>query len=204
MTEKPALVYQFKVSLDGIKPTIWRRIQVPAGYSFWELHVAIQDAMGWEDYHLHDFEIKNPDTQTLVRIGIPAEDLDWSRDTLAGWDVKIADYFNEKNRVAKYGYDFGDGWMHRIRLEKIESSQPNRKYPLCLSGERSCPPEDIGGVGGYESFLEIIRNPKHIEHERMLEWVGGEFDPEKFEADKIEFCDPRVRWNTAFGEEGAG
>jgi hypothetical protein len=204
MIKQPALVYQFKISLQGIKPSIWRRIQVPADYSFWDLHVAIQDAMGWEDYHLHEFEFRDSDLQTPLRIGIPDDDFDWSRDTPAEWEVKIPDYFTENNRSAKYLYDFGDGWLHRIKFEKVESSIPTRVYPICLEGERACPPEDIGGTGGYESFLKIIQDPKHHEYERMLEWVGGEFDPEKFEAEKVEFCDPRERWNTVFGQESAG
>jgi hypothetical protein len=200
MTEKTALVFQFKISLAGIKPPIWRRIQVPADYSFWDLHVAIQDAMGWDDCHLHEFRFKNTDKQALLRIGFPDEQFDWSRETLAGWEVIISDYFNEKNQLATYLYDFGDGWMHRIRLEKIESSQSGRVYPLCLSGKRACPPDDVGGTWGYENLLVIIQDPTHKEHERMLEWVGGEYDPEDFDAKKVEFSDPDQRLLAAFNE----
>lgn len=204
MDSQSAMVYQFKISLDGIKPPIWRRIQVPANYSFWDLHIAIQDAMGWDDYHLHEFKLKNSETQSLLRIGIPDDDFDWSRETLAGWEVKISDHFTENKRSAYYLYDFGDGWLHRIKLEKIESAIPLRDYPICLAGKRACPPEDVGGYGGYESFLKIIENPAHDEYERMLEWVGGEYDPEKFEFEKVKFSDPGQRWNAAFHEKDAG
>jgi len=200
MIGKSVLVFQFKITLEGIKPPIWRRIQVPADYSFWDLHVAIQDAMGWDDYHLHEFKILDPNIQTTLRIGIPDEDFDCSQEMLAGWDVYISDYFNEKNPLATYIYDFGDGWTHRIRLEKIESLLPDRNYPLCLSGKRACPPEDVGGIWGYENFLDIIRDPKHEEHERMLEWVNGGYDPENFETGKVEFSDPNERWKFAFLE----
>jgi hypothetical protein len=200
MIHQPKVVYQFKISLDGIKPTIWRRIQVPAEYSFWDLHVAIQDAMGWDDYHLHEFEMKDPETQETVRIGIPDDEIDWGRETVAGWDVKIPDYFTENNRLAKYLYDFGDGWLHRVRFEKAEISIPTRVYPVCLAGKQACPPEDVGGIWGYESFLNIIRDPTHEEYEEMLEWAGEEFDPNRFEPDKVKFCDPAERWNTAFNE----
>jgi len=202
MRQQSQQVFQFKITLNGISPAIWRRIQVPGDYSFWDLHVAIQDAMGWLDYHLHEFELKQPGSQTRVRIGIPDEDFDWSRKTLAGWVVAIADYFTEANRTALYTYDFGDSWVHQIKLESIESGSPQEKYPACIGGERACPPEDVGGVWGYESFLEIIQDPEHEEYEEMLSWVGGEFDPESFDPQEVRFDDPRERWNLAFGDEG--
>jgi hypothetical protein len=202
MRQQSQQVFQFKITLNGISPAIWRRIQVPRDYSFWDLHVAIQDAMGWLDYHLHEFELKHPDSQTIVRIGIPDDDFDWNRETLAGWVVAIADYFTEANRTAIYTYDFGDGWVHKIELERIESGSPQKKYPACIGGERACPPEDVGGVGAYESFLEIMQDPEHEEHEEMLAWVGEEFDPESFDPQEVRFEDPRERWNAAFGEEG--
>jgi hypothetical protein len=202
MTRQSQQIFQFKITLNEISPTIWRRIQVPGDYSFWDLHVAIQDVMGWLDYHLHEFELKHPDSQTTVRIGIPDEDFDWSRETLAGWVVAIADYFTEANRTAVYTYDFGDSWVHQIELERIDSRSPQKKYPLCIGGERACPPEDVGGVWGYESFLEIIQDPEHEEYEEMLAWVGGEFDPGSFDPNEVRFDDPRERWNMSFGEEG--
>jgi len=200
MKRQSQQVFQFKITLNEIAPTIWRRIQVPGNYSFWDLHVAIQDAMGWLDYHLHEFELKHPDGHTIVRIGIPDEESAWSRETLAGWRVPIADYFTEANRTASYTYDFGDTWVHQIEFEGIESRSPQKEYPRCIGGERACPPEDVGGDGGYESFLEIIRDPEHEEHERMLTWVGGEFDPESFDPQEVIFDDPRERWDLSFGE----
>jgi hypothetical protein len=204
MTKKAALVYQFKISLDGIKPTIWRRIQVPGNYSFWDLHVAIQDAMGWEDYHLHEFQIRKPGTQELMRIGIPDDDFDWSRETLPDSEIKISEYFTNENRIARYEYDFGDGWIHKIIFKKALEKESGQKYPKCIAGKRACPPEDVGGIGGYYSFLEIIGDPNHLEHERMLEWVGEEYDPEEFEPGEVKFWDPRRRWDIAFGKEDAG
>ena len=199
MKDQSVLVFQYKIHLDEITPTIWRRIQVPGIYSFWDLHVAIQDAMGWQDYHLHEFELLSLDTQSLVRIGIPDEDYEWSRDTLPGWKVALSDYFNEENQAAKYTYDFGDNWIHWITLEKIEPANPESGYPNCIGGERAFPPEDVGGTHGYESFLEIIRDPDHHDHQQMLEWVGIEFDPEHFDPHEVWFDDPAERWKFAFG-----
>ena len=190
-------VYQFKITLQETKPPIWRRIQVPETYTFWDLHIAIQDAMGWNDYHLHEFDVKKPGLRNEVRIGIPERDLD--TEFLPGWKQKIADYFSMENRTAAYIYDFGDDWVHTITLEKILPRKMKTKYPLCIKGKRACPPEDVGGVYGYEEFLQIIRNPKHKEHKSMLKWIGGNFDPEQFDVNKIHFDNPDKRLKMIMG-----
>jgi len=169
-------VYQFKITLKGVRPPIWRRIQVPEFYTFWDLHVAIQDAMGWLDYHLHEFEIIKPSTGLEVNIGIP--DDDFGREVLSGWKTKIAKYFSMRNRLSSYTYDFGDNWEHAVRLEKILPRDENMGYPRCIAGRRACPPEDCGGVWGYERLHEIINDPESDEYEETLEWVGGIFEPE--------------------------
>lgn len=193
MAKKIERVYQFKITLKGIKPPIWRRIQVPETYSFWDLHVAIQDSFGWLDYHLHNFEIINPRTGELEEIGIPDEDGWGSVEILAGWKRKISRYFSENSKKANYTYDFGDDWNHDVRLEKILPRDPDSKYPVCTGGKRACPPEDCGGPWGYEDFLEIIMDPGHEEHDEMLEWAGGHFDPEEFDMTEIQFDDPEER-----------
>jgi hypothetical protein len=185
-------VYQFKVSLKGIRPPIWRRVQVPETYSFWDLHTAIQDAMGWSDYHLHHFEIENPQTGMVEEIGIPDEEGWGEVDILPGWDHKISKYFSNTMKKARYIYDYGDDWEHDIKLEKILISDPKSKYPLCTGGKRACPPEDCGGIWGYYDFLEIIMDPGHERYEDMLEW-GGDFDPEHFDMNEVRFDDPAMR-----------
>jgi len=191
MKKKFNLVYQFKITLKGIKPPIWRRIQIPETYTFWALHVAIQDAMGWGDYHLHEFEVVYPSTGLKVNIGIPDEE--FGREILPGWKHKITDYFSMENQSANYVYDFGDNWEHKIQLEKILPRDENIQYPVCTAGKRACPPEDCGGVWGYEEFLEAIRDPQHEQHEEMLEWIGGKFDPEHFYPEEVIFEDPDER-----------
>ena len=202
MKRKFDRVYQFKITLKYIKPPIWRRIQVPENYSFWDLHVAIQDSMGWLDYHLHEFEIIDPSTGMKVNIGLPIDDdFDIGEEVIPGWKAKIADYFTMNNKRAHYEYDFGDGWEHIIELEKILPRKKGITYPVCTGGKRACPPEDVGGTGGYEDFLKIITNPDHEEYEEMIQWAGGPFDPEHFDPEEVIFDDPQERWEFAFGDE---
>ena len=146
MKKKFKKVYQFKITLKDIKPPVWRRIQVPESYTFWELHVAIQDAMGWLDYHLHIFEIINPSKDMKEEIGVPDEDFESDTKTLPGRKLKIADYFSMDNAKANYQYDFGDNWEHTIKLEKIVARAEDAQYPVCIAGKRACPPEDCGAT----------------------------------------------------------
>jgi Plasmid pRiA4b ORF-3-like protein len=195
-------VYQFKVTLKEIEPTIWRRIAVPASYSFWDLHVAIQDAMGWSDSHLHAFRVRTPETGAEGAIGIPDDDgFEDEEVFLPGWEVPIGEYFREPGDRADYEYDFGDGWEHEVVLEEVSARAPKAKYPICVDGARACPPEDCGGVPGYEDMLQVLGDPDHEERESMLEWLGGSYDPAAFDAKKIRFDDPKKRWRVAFADE---
>ena len=190
-------VLQFKISLLEIEPLIWRRIQISDLCNFWGLHVAIQDAMGWQDYHLHQFEIIYPDSMEKTYIGIPDEDFDDIYETLPGWYCKVRDYLAINKRML-YEYDFGDGWLHCIEFEGLHEKQPDKKYPICLDGERACPPEDVGGTPGFYDFLAIISDPDHEEHESMLTWAGGCYNPEEFNPKRVKFDNPNKRWKRAF------
>lgn len=162
-----ANVYQFRITLKDIKPAIWRRIQVPSTYNFYELHVAIQDAMGWFDCHLHQFEMKHPQTGEKISIGkIPEDDYGFGRgpEVIPEERAKISTYFANVNDKALYEYDFGDGWEHEIVFQRIIPSKPNVDYPRCVAGKRACPPEDCGGTYGYEELLEILADPNHQEY----------------------------------------
>ena len=179
---------------------MWRIIQVPETYSLWDLHVALTDAMGWLDYHLHVFKVIPPGGGKPLRIGIPDDDpFEGDEPIEPGWEVPITRHFTHPGVTMQYDYDFGDGWEHGVTLEAIASREASTKYPLCLAGARACPPEDCGGPPGYENLLEIIRDPDHEEHESMLQWLGGRFDPEKFDPARVKFDDPGRRWKTAFG-----
>lgn len=184
-----ASVHQLKITLDGVKPPIWRRIQLSSDASFWDLHCAINDAMGWEDMHLHAFRIGGK--RNGIDIGIPMEvDMPLSNaTTLAGWDVPIASHLHEPGASCTYLYDFGDDWSHKVVLEAIVPREAKLKYPRCLAGARACPPEDCGGVHGYTRLCDILKNPANAdeEAEELLDWVGDDFDPEAFDAGKVKF-----------------
>jgi len=198
MTRRFKDVIQFRISLNEIEPEIWRRIRVPATYTFWDLHVAIQDAMGWLDYHLHAFRVKAPLTGATDTIGIPDPDGFEDDDTLRGWDIDLTDYLSPSNPRAEYEYDFGDSWEHTVLLEDVLPREKSAKYPVCIEGARACPPEDCGGPPGYWKFLRAIRDVTHKEHESMRIWAGKQFDPTLFEKDAIKFDDPEKRWKVAF------
>lgn len=194
-------VYQFKISLNNISPLVWRRIQVPETYTFWDFHVAIQDSMGWLDYHLHQFETKNPKTGAKEIIGIPEKiygEIPYDVPTQPGWKLFIRDYFSEEYRSMPYLYDFGDSWHHLIEYECILFKRKKQKYPICLAGERSCPPEDCGGSYGYKDLLEILKSPDDERYSDMKTWVGRKFDSEHFDPSKVKFDNPHIRWRKAF------
>jgi hypothetical protein len=192
-------VYQFKISLREITPVVWRRIQVPTKYDFWDLHVAIQDSMGWLDYHLHQFSIKRPHAHKITEIGFPDDEGYYDDiEILPGWEINISSYFSDLGVSALYRYDFGDGWEHDILLEGLMIKEPSIKYPRCVGGEFKCPPEDCGGVSGFFDFLEAVLNPTHKEHKRMIEWYGKKYDPNEFNPQKIRFDNPKIRWKKAF------
>jgi len=194
-------VLQFKIELPEIVPLIWRRILVPSNYNFWDLHVAIQDSMGWLDYHLHYFEIRGKGKKKEERIGIP----DFDRfaelpEVYPGWEIPVLTCFNDLGVTAKYLYDYGDSWWHTVQLEGYLFKEERTKYPVCIDGERACPPEDCGSVHGYYEMLKTLSNPNDGDYKDMKMWVGKEWHPEKFDKNGIEFWDPHKRWKRAFLE----
>ena len=170
-------VYQLKVTLVGSKPPIWRRIQVLGDTSLAKLHQILQDVMGWTDSHLHQFVVDG------VYIGVP--DPDFGMEVRNEKTVKLSQVAHGERSKFTYEYDFGDSWEHQILVEKVLEAEPGVRYPVCLAGKRACPPEDCGGIWGYASLLQTIQNPDDPEHEDMLEWLGGGFDPEAFDLDAI-------------------
>ena len=199
MTNRFDHILQFKVTLKHIRPPVWRRIQVPCTYTFWDLHVAIQDAMGWLDCHLHLFRIQSPVDGAPTEIGTPEDDpfMD-EHPPLAGWEVPIANYFTLTSRKATYDYDFGDSWQHEVVLEDVIDRAPRTRVPRCVDGAGACPPEDCGGPPGYQELLRVLADRSHPEHDSMLEWLGGHHDPAGFDPRDVRFDDPQARWKIAF------
>ena len=171
-------IYQLKVQLEGAtKPPIWRQLQVPQDISLYLLHCCIQGAMGWYNCHLHQFVIAGQ------YYGIPHPDYDM--DMKDARRVKLDSVLKNEKAHIIYEYDFGDGWMHRITLEKKLPLDAKQTYPLLVQGKGACPPEDCGGVWGYAELKETMSNPKHEEYEEMLEWMGvEEFDPNEFDLEE--------------------
>ena len=194
-------VYRFKITLQDTPP-VWRLIEVPACYDFWNLHCAIQDAMGWKDCHMHLFRIPTNNPKEPALFGIPDK---LQKDGIPGsWKGKVADYLTPENNTADYIYDFGDDWHHSVVLEGIFPRFAGVAYPRCLAGERACPPEDCGGAIGYEMLLEALKDPKHPEHKSMKRWVGKDYDPEWFHPGEVKFSDPQERWDRAFMGDSLG
>lgn len=170
-------VYQFTITLLGVHPPVWRRIQVP-DCTLDELHGQIQAAMGWMNSHLHEFTIDgraygNPD---LLHDGPDdARCLDSRR-------VRLSELLAAMRPPLRfrYDYDFGDNWLHQIVYERALPADPGIHCPRCVGGARACPPEDCGGPPGYADMLHALRDPTHEEHGEMLEWLGGDFDPDVF------------------------
>jgi hypothetical protein len=171
-------VYQFKITLKEIAPPIWRRIQTK-DCTLDKLHEHIQTVMGWTNSHLHQFKIGEViygDPQLLYE--------GWQDETppVNSLHTKVSKIVPKDGKRFRfdYEYDFGDGWEHEILFEGCLRAEKGTRYPLCLEGERACPPEDVGGIGGYEEYLEAMADPKHERHEEFLEWRGP-FDPKAFD-----------------------
>ena len=169
-------LFQFKITLRGVTPPIWRRIQV-FDDTLDKLHEHIQAAMGWTNSHLHHFFIQDR------RCGDP-ELLDDEVESFSGVDstkTLISELLpsNQAPISFEYHYDFGDSWEHDVLFEGSPAPQPGVEYPHCVEGERACPPEDVGGVEGYAEYLEAIADPSHERHREMLGWRGP-FNPDAF------------------------
>ena len=195
------LAFQFRIELEDTEPLIWRQILVPESYTFWDLHVAIQDSMGWSDCHLHQFKIKNEDKIELI--GIPDEMMDENLPhILPCWDIPITKYFTKEGITLEYEYDFGDSWIHQVQLEKIIPQEIGRKYPVCIAGEKACPPEDCGGVPGFYHLLDIISDPKNEEYEEMIYWLGEGYNSDHFDLNEVKFENPKNRLKILFEQRG--
>ncbi len=175
MAKRDLWPLQLKISLSEVKPQIWRRVLVSSETTLHELHRIIQMTFEWYDYHLYEFEIgdqryQRPDSES------DAEDSTHAR--LRDLELAAGDAFT-------YLYDFGDSWMHRLQVERVPRRTDARRLPYVISGERRGPPEDCGGPGGFERFLEAVRNPSHPEHHEYRAWVGDSYEPETFDLQTV-------------------
>lgn len=170
--------YELRITLMDVRPSIWRQVRVPAAWTLDHLDRGFQKVMGWKSYHLHEWVVAGR------RYGVP--DPDWEdREVLQEQTVRLRDIAPVEEMRFTYVYDFGDNWEHEVVVERILSSTRDVPYAVCLAGERCCPTEDCGGPGGYEELLEALRDPRHPEHDAMVQWAGPRFDPEAFDLAKV-------------------
>ena len=172
-------VYQLKITLKGIRPPVWRRVKVNGDITFEYLHQLIQTVMGWDNYHLYEFGDRN------MRIGmIQDDDFGYGEDIIDASKKELQTVLKRKGSKIDYTYDFGDSWLHEIKVEETFNNE-NLEHPVCLKGKRACPPEDCGGVWGYQSLLEVLKNHKHPDYEEMKDWIDEDFDSESFDLESI-------------------
>ncbi len=173
----PQSLLQLRIELEHSNPSIWRSVLVPDNITLVKLHRVIQEVMGWYDYHLHEFIIDHRH-YGIVDPNDP------------NWDL-APKLINEKRKnlvkvlgqkkLFEYIYDYGDNWWHTITLENTLPLTSARYSVVCIGGEMACPPEDVGGLGGYFEFLEAMTDPQHEEHESVMQWWGEAFDPRAFD-----------------------
>ena len=173
-------VHQLKITLREVsEPPVWRRVLVPSDVTLADLHEVIQQAMGWENYHMHVFSTGGRE------YGSQDRELGHASDR----NVLLSQVFTRRGNRVRYTYDFGDDWGHDIVLEETRAAAPQETYPSCLAGKGACPPEDCGGAWGYAELKEILADPSHKGHQDMLEWLGldagKDFDPWKFSVAEV-------------------
>jgi len=184
-------IARLKIVLDDVEPTVMRRLEVPLNLRLDRLHTVIQEAVGWTNSHLYEFRVRD------VGFGIPDPDWGSGDGPIDARKTTLLDAIEDtSSKSFKYLYDFGDGWEHSIRIERIEPAAADVAYPRLLQASGRCPPEDVGGPWGYQEFLEALSDPQHERHAEMVEWRGDSFDPNTIDVSEIEKAMARLarRW----------
>ena len=185
-----AAILRLKVTLDDVEPKVLRRIEVPVDIKLDRLHPTLQAALGWTNSHL--YEIRAQDTDW----GLP--DPDWPDGPLDARKAKLIDVLEDAGtKTLRYLYDFGDGWEHTIKVERLAAAEPNIAYPRLIEASGRCPPEDVGGPPGYAEMIEALEDPDHELHAEMRQWAGEDYNPHAFDAEplKAEVAALAKRWS---------
>jgi hypothetical protein len=169
-------IARLKITLDDVKPTVLRRIEVPFAIRLDRLHLTLQAAIGWTNGHLYEIRAGG--------VGWGMTDPDWGDGPLDARKARLIDAL-EDTKTLRYLYDFGDGWEHTIKVERLFDPEPGLIYPRLIEATGRCPPEDVGGPWGYPEFLDAIRDPKHQRHAEFSEWIGDDFDPNIVDIDGL-------------------
>lgn len=161
-------IARLHIQLDDIEPAIWRRVEVPLTSSLKAVHDVIQAVMLFEDYHLFQFEIGER------RYGHP--DPEWGDEMRDARNIRLGAILARDETRFTYTYDFGDDWRHTIVVEEVVAADPMVDYPRFVDGARRAPPEDVGGLPGFEEFLRVMAAPADPEHETIMTWYGRLFE----------------------------
>jgi hypothetical protein len=173
-----AAIARLKITLEDVKPLVMRRLEVPLSTRLDHLHLVIQAAMGWANSHLYQIRTKD------IGWGIP--DPGWGGGPLDARKARLVDVLEDAGtKTLKYLYDFGDGWEHTIKIERLIDPLPGIVYPRLIEATGRCPPEDVGGPWGYADLLEAISDPDHERHAEFKEWIAEDFDPDVVDADGL-------------------
>ena len=169
-------VARVRIELEDTDPLVWRELDLPLSTTLATLHDLIQVVMRWQDYHLHEFIVG----EKTYGVQYPDDEI-YERKVYQSKAIRLGTLINRGVREFLYVYDFGDYWRHRITIGEVCHGNDGAEYPRFVAGERRAPPEDVGGTSGFAEFLEAVTDPRHEEHDRMLTWCGGSFDPEDIE-----------------------
>ena len=180
-----ATVARLKITLDDVKPVVLRRVEVPFDIRLDRLHLILQAAIGWTNSHLYEIRARG------VRWSTPYPDQDWAGDFLDARKARLGDVLEDVGtKTLKYLYDFGDGWEHTIKIERLIDPEPGVLYPRLIEAKGRCPPEDIGGPWGYGEFLEALADPSHERHRELKEWFADDFNPHVVDVDWLPKTSP--------------
>lgn len=177
---KTGEVYQLRIDLHGTRnPKVWRRIVVPATIKLSLLHVVLLRAMGWGGGHMHEFTFAQGSYASVEPgLDLPFDVQDESRVSLRN-ALKASVTFT-------WIYDYGDNWQHKVKVERAEVMGFALAHPMCITGQGACPPDDVGGVPGFENFVQAMADPAHPEHDELMGWYGGSFDSAAFSVDDVQ------------------
>jgi hypothetical protein len=187
-------IARIRIELDGIDPAVWRTVEVPLGTSLSELHEVIQAVMLFENYHLFQFDVGTK------RYAIPDPEWEDVRETVDAQSTKLGALVDRGVASFSYTYDFGDNWQHTVIIETITDADPALDYPRFIDGNRRAPPEDVGGIPGFEQFLDAMTKPRHPERKNLLRWYGRPFDPDDIDVAEITARVSKIASGRARGE----
>jgi len=175
----PPSAYDIRVSLMHILPEIWRLIRISADIRMDRLHDVLQTALAWTDSHLHQFHVIDAKSGTKAYVGRPDPDFEGRTPTQDETKRLLKNFLTKPGDRIGYEYDFGDSWLHEIKLTAVHAQSARLSTPLCLDGARACPPEDCGGPSGFQDVLAALANRKRA-HKDLIEWLG-DYDPAAFD-----------------------